>query len=159
MLLLSLLAACTASSDDTTAADTTDTLTPRDDGAPPISHWSDEGLAVDGYDTVAYFTDSDATLGDPAIITEWGGAEWRFASDSNRELFLADPTAYAPAYGSYCAYAMADDRFATTDATAWDVVDGRLFLNYSAEVREKWLKAQAAYIVAADENWAAKISE
>ena len=129
----------------------------RDDGAPAISHWLDEGLAVDGYDTVAYFTEGAATPGDPSITAEWGGAEWRFASADSRDAFLADPTAYAPQYGAYCSWAMADDRLATTDATAWDVLDGRLYLNYSAEVREKWLPDAEDLIPVADANWSAKL--
>ena len=156
-MLIFLALACDA---ETIDSETTDPVpVETDDGSPGISHWMDEGLAVDGYDTVAYFTEGAATLGDAAITADWGGAEWRFASEENRDAFEADPTAYAPQYGAYCSWAMADDRLATTDATAWDILDGKLYLNYSAAVREKWLEDTAGFIDAADGNWSARLGE
>ncbi len=142
------------------ACDTTPSIPAADlaAGAPPISHWADEGLATDGYDVVAYFTDGAAVLGSAEHTLDWGGAEWRFSSAENLTRFAEEPLLYTPQYGAYCSWAMADDRLATTDATAWDIVDGKLYLNYDADVRELWLEDIAGFIAAADTNWAAKLA-
>jgi hypothetical protein len=111
------------------------------------------GVAIRGYDPVAYFTDSKPTKGDPKFTQSWGGATWQFASAAHRDLFARSPEKYAPQYGGYCAYAVSEGHTAEIDPNAWKVVNGKLYLNYSLDVREKWLKEQTARIVKADQNW------
>lgn len=111
------------------------------------------GLAVDGYDPVAYFTDGRPVEGNKEITYEWHGATWRFASAEHRELFVAAPEKYAPQYGGYCAWAVAHEYTADADPLAWKVVDGRLYLNYDVKIQEKWLADYRNYIVAGDGNW------
>jgi len=120
----------------------------------PIDH-DKNGVAIRGYDPVAYFTDSKPTKGDPKFTQSWGGATWQFASAAHRDLFAQSPEKYAPQYGGYCAYAVSEGHTAEIDPNAWKVVDGKLYLNYSQDVREKWLKEQAPRIVKADQNWPA----
>ena len=60
------------------------------------------GLAVSGYDVVAYFNDGKPVEGRPEYATEWSGARWRFVTAANRDAFVANPTRYAPRYGGYC---------------------------------------------------------
>jgi hypothetical protein len=78
---------------------------------------------------------------------------YRFASAEHRALFEAAPETYLPQYGGYCAYAAAKGALAPTDPEAFTVKDGKLYLNYSAGVRARWLPRAAEYIKAADENW------
>ena len=112
-----------------------------------------KGLAIEGYDPVAYFTESRPAEGDAAVQHEWNGAVWRFAGAENRDRFAESPESHAPQYGGYCAYAMSQGKLAKIDPAAWTVVDGKLFLNYSLGVRKKWQKNRAEYIRQADANW------
>ena len=109
--------------------------------------------ALDGYDPVAYHLDGRALPGDPAITTTWQGATWRFTSDEHRRAFVQDPARYAPAYGGYCAYAIAGEYTANGDPQAFTVHDGRLYLNFDAETRAAWLTERDAKIVAGDRYW------
>jgi hypothetical protein len=110
-------------------------------------------LAVDGYDPVAYFTEGKPVEGKKEFSTDWNGAKWRFASAANRDLFVAEPAKYAPQYGGYCAWAVANNYTADTDPEAWAVVDGKLYLNYDKKVQEKWRQDVPGNIAKADQNW------
>jgi hypothetical protein len=110
-------------------------------------------LAVDGYDPVAYFTEGKPVEGKKEFTTEWNGAKWRFASAANRDLFVAEPAKYAPQYGGYCAWAVANNYTADADPEAWAVVDGKLYLNYDEKVQEKWRQDVPGNIAKADQNW------
>jgi len=114
-----------------------------------------KGLALEGYDPVAFFTDGKAVKGDPALTAAYEDAVYRFAEAAHKEAFEADPEKYVPAYGGYCAYglAVAGKRFDVAIDT-WQIVDGRLMLNKSAGVREKFDADRAEMIVKADANWA-----
>lgn len=109
--------------------------------------------AVDGYDPVAYFTDGKPVEGSSEFETEYQGATWRFASAANRDAFLADPAKYAPQYGGYCAWAVSQGYTAKGDPQHWRIVDGRLYLNYNADVQQKWEKDVPGHITSADANW------
>jgi len=110
-------------------------------------------LAVSGYDTVAYFTQHQPVKGQAQLTTTYQGAEWRFSSAENRALFLADPARYAPQYGGYCAWAVSQGNTASADPQRWKIVDGKLYLNYDAEVQKKWEANIAELIKTADQNW------
>jgi hypothetical protein len=111
------------------------------------------GVAIQGFDPVAYFTDGRPVPGSPSLTHAWNGATWRFASAANRERFAADPAAYAPQYGGFCAYGAAKGYKAPIDPAAWRVVDGKLYLNYSTGVRRTWLADVPGHVRAADANW------
>jgi YHS domain-containing protein len=123
--------------------------TPADAGVINAS----SGVAIKGYDPVAYFEQERAMPGSPAYRYTWGGVVWRFASDDNRKKFIADPDKYAPQYGGYCAYAVAKGTTADVDPTVWSVVDGKLYLNQSEKVRKLWVRDILGYIEEADANW------
>lgn len=110
-------------------------------------------LAVGGYDSVAYFEDKKPVRGTKEHTFEWRGATWRFASAEHRARFRADPERYAPQYGGYCAYAMADGETVSSNPEAWRVVSGKLYLNYSKKVRAKWERDIAGYVTKADRAW------
>ena len=111
------------------------------------------GIAIRAYDPVSYHLDQLPVKGSSEFSTEWKGAVWHFASAENRDLFKADPERWAPRYGGYCAYAVANDALASTDPRAWTVYKDRLYLNYSLRVRKKWTKDILGYIEIADRNW------
>ncbi|MEM6355700.1 MAG: YHS domain-containing (seleno)protein, partial [Pseudomonadota bacterium] len=77
------------------------------------------GTAIDGTDPVAYFTEGKPVEGSSDFTHEWNGATWRFSSAENRDLFAGDPEKYAPQYGGYCAWAVAQGYTASTDPEAW----------------------------------------
>lgn len=118
--------------------------------APPQVNTNGTAYAIGGYDPVAYFEPSAPMRGKPQWRAQHAGATWLFASEAHRQAFVAAPGRYAPAYLGYCAYAAAQGRLVTIDPQAFAVVDGRLFLNYSLEVRAKWQAQRARFIELAD---------
>ncbi len=120
---------------------------------PAIYANSSTSVAINGADPVAYFTQSDLVYGQEAIFAEWEGAKWLFSSAENRDMFVANPEKYAPQYGGYCAFAMANNYVAPTVPEAWTVRNGKLYLNFSLSVRKRWLKDPDGFIARADKNW------
>jgi len=112
-----------------------------------------EGVAIDGYDPVAYFTQGAAVRGNADFAHEWDGATWYFASAEHRDRFIAEPEAYAPAYGGYCAWAVAEGKVAGIDPEMWHIEDGRLYLNYSARINRRFLADVRGNITRAETNW------
>ncbi|MEM7571093.1 MAG: YHS domain-containing (seleno)protein [Pseudomonadota bacterium] len=110
-------------------------------------------VAVSGYDPVAYFTDSKPTKGKKSFQTEWNGATWRFASEANLATFKENPEAYAPQFGGYCAWAVSQGYTASADPKQWTVHNGKLYLNYNAEVQADWEKDKDGFIAKAEVNW------
>lgn len=115
--------------------------------------YSRDGHAIRGYDPVAYFTEGKPVQGEDQYNYAWQGATWLFASAENRNKFVADPEAYAPQYGGYCAWAMASGRAVKTQPQAWSIIDNKLYLNYSRGVQKKWEEDTSNFIVKADANW------
>lgn len=111
------------------------------------------GLALHGYDAVAYFSDGKPVVGQGAFSYSWSGATWRFASASNRDRFAADPGKYAPQFGGYCAYAVSQGHTADGDPQLWRIVNGQLFLNYSAEAKRLWELDVPGNIAKGRQNW------
>jgi YHS domain-containing protein len=118
----------------------------------PINKTAD-GKALSGFDPVAYFTVDDAVAGDPRYEFAWNGAKWLFSSQENLEKFRADPEIYAPQFGGYCAYAVSEGHTASGDPHAWKIVDGKLYLNYSPDVKKMWENDQDTRIVKGKVNW------
>jgi len=126
-------------------------------------HWNvevdgDTRLALQGYDPVAYFPEGGGqpAEGKEKIIAVHGGITYRFAGDAHRKLFVADPWKYEPAYGGWCAYAMAEGEKVDVDPESFRILDGRLFVFYDglfADTRKKWLADEAALLTKADAAW------
>src|ERR1043166_6129693 len=85
-----------------------------------------DGLAIQGYDPVAYFTDNKPAKGDRKFMSEYEGAKYLFASMEHKALFDADPAKYAPAYGGYCGYAASIDRLSPIGPDWFQIIDGKL---------------------------------
>jgi len=109
--------------------------------------------AIDGYDTVAYFTESKPVEGNKTFQFSWHDANWLFASQKNLDLFKQNPEMYAAQYGGYCAWAMAGGKTAGIDPDAWHIEDGKLYLNYNKNVQKDWLSTMEEDIVSADKNY------
>lgn len=109
--------------------------------------------AVSGYDTVAYFTEGRPVKGERRFSTEYEGATWLFSSAENLARFEADPEAYAPQYGGYCAWAVSQGYTASGDPDNWAIEGGKLYLNYNDDVQATWNEDRAGFIELGDENW------
>ena len=123
-----------------------------DERSAPVNQSSD-GVAIEGYDPVAYFTDSKPVKGSSQYTYRWQGAIWHFASAQHRDAFAKSPESYAPQYGGYCAYGVSQGHTAPVDPAAWKIINGKLYLNYNREVQGLFLKDPAAEIEKADQNW------
>jgi YHS domain-containing protein len=111
------------------------------------------GTGLAGYDPVAYFTLGRPEPGLASITTNYDGIVYQFASDEHRRRFLSDPDRYLPAYGGWCAYAMASGSYAAIDPEAWIIHDGTLYLNFSARINRRFQRDLNGYISAADDHW------
>jgi YHS domain-containing protein len=118
-----------------------------------VDYFERDGLAIDGYDPVAYFTEHKPVKGSAQFRSDFQGSTFRFASAAHRDAFDADPAKYAPRYGGYCAYGMAKGYKAKIDPEAFSVIHGILYLNYSESIRTRWLSDVPGYIRQADANW------
>jgi len=118
----------------------------------PVNATTD-GIAIKGYDPVAYFTQNRPVHGSAEFEYLWNGAKWRFGSQEDRDLFKSDPEKYAPKYGGYCAYAVSQGKTADIEPDAWTVLEGKLYLNLNKDVQRLWEKDMRGYIKKADENW------
>jgi YHS domain-containing protein len=116
-------------------------------------------VAVGGYDTVAYFTAQMPVKGDSRFTSSYMGVEWRFSSAENRDKFMASPERYAPQYGGYCAWAVAEGSTASGDPLRWKIVSNKLYLNYDADVQKKWELNIPEHIKNADKNWPAVLGK
>jgi len=114
---------------------------------------SKSGLAIQGYDAVAYFKQSQPQRGDEAFSHEYKGVTWRFANQHNLQSFIDTPEDYIPQYGGFCAFAASRNAIASVDPKAWTIDEGKLYLNYSLGVRNKWRGDQKSNIKKADGFW------
>lgn len=109
--------------------------------------------AIQGYDAVAYFTESKPVKGLKEFAFTYKDETWYFASADHLQKFKAAPEKYTPQYGGYCAYGMSRGYKAKTDPEAWTIVDGKLYLNYNLDVRKTWNEKQSELIDKANTNW------
>ena len=106
-------------------------------GADTLQYATENG-AIDGYDPVSYFTEGAAKRGSPDITMAWNGSIWRFTSTAHRDSFAENPQQYAPQFGGFCALGMAHGGDVPTDAEAWTIWEGKLYLNMIKEVSTTW---------------------
>lgn len=110
--------------------------------------------AIDGYDSVSYFTSDKPQKGNSEFVISYMDADWYFISQENLDLFSANPTQYAPQYGGFCAWAVAEknDR-APGDPNQYSIVDGKLYLNYDAQIKALWEESIPIFIAQGNKNW------
>jgi hypothetical protein len=113
------------------------------------------GVAIKGYDTVAYFTEGAAMKGSEEFAYEWLGTPWHFANAKHRDMFAADPARYAPQYGGYCTLGVGLDGHAAENIdpeTAWRIIEDKLYFVYDptyaeeldGPARDEWLASAEA---------------
>lgn len=117
--------------------------------------YTTSGVALAGYDPVTFFGQGSPRLGNAKHRVMWKGAIWHFATAQNRELFEANPRAYAPQFGGYCAYAVSRGHTASPDPEAWKVHEGRLYFVHDRNVQALWQSDLAGNIAKATDNWPA----
>jgi YHS domain-containing protein len=114
---------------------------------------SADGLALQGFDPVAYFTLRKPTKGDANFTATHAGATYRFASAEHRDLFIANPASYVPAYGGFCGYAASVGKVRPINPELWSIIDGTLILQNSKGAVELWEKDVAGNKTKADRYW------
>ncbi|MDX1942050.1 MAG: YHS domain-containing (seleno)protein [Saprospiraceae bacterium] len=113
-----------------------------------------DGVILDGYDAVAFFTDSMPVKGVKEFQSTFKGAIYQFASAEHKALFDADPEKYKVQYGGWCAYAVSLGRIAPIIIDTWSIVDGRLYIQHNDRAVRGWEKDVPGNIVKADKYWA-----
>ncbi len=112
------------------------------------------GLALKGYDPVAYIQDSEATAGNSEFTVAWGDANWQFTSAENMTLFEQDPEAYAPQFGGFCSFAASKGFTADSSPDAWHVLDGKLYVFADENVQADWVAGiDGGTLEASIANW------
>ena len=111
------------------------------------------GSAIQGYDPVAFFTDSKPVKGKPEWVARHNGATYHFASQEHRDRFKSDPAKYEPSFGGYCAYGVSRGKLVAIDVEAFQIVNGRLLLQYSKGIRDDFNKDTKGNLAKADQNW------
>lgn len=112
-----------------------------------------DGVAIQGYDPVAFFTDSKPVEGNPSIRSNYNGALYYFTSAEHKASFDTNPQKYIPQFGGYCAYAASIDTISPIDPNYWEIVDGRLLLQHNQRAWDAWHKDAPGNLVKADKNW------
>ncbi len=160
ILMATLPIACAAPSadnaDTTEAADAAGTVVDLggDPQGPVYTKNQGETLALSGYDAVSYFTGDAPVEGSDEHRVRYQGFDYQFASAENAAKFQAEPAKYAPQYGGYCAWAIgANDALAPGDPNVYKIVDGKLYLNFSEDVAEKWNEDIPGFIENGDKNY------
>ncbi len=118
--------------------------------------------AIKGADVVAYYElepGAKAVKGLKEITYEYGGATWRFATEENRQKFIEDPEKYIPAYGGYCAFAVAKGFLAPPRPNSWAIIDGKLYLNNNGTSHRIWEKSLEKHLARGDSNWPRVLEE
>ncbi len=118
-----------------------------------------DGLAIQGYDPVAFFTDQKPVKGDAKYVFKHEGAVYFFASKEHRDLFKTNPAKYEPVFGGYCAYGVSRNKLVEIDVDAFQIVDDKLLLQYSKSIREDFNKDAKANLAKADANWPALVAK
>ena len=111
------------------------------------------GVAIQGYDPVAFFTDKKPVKGDQKFLLKHDGAIYFFASKEHKDAFKAEPEKYVPGFGGYCAYGVSRNKLVEIDVDAFQIVDGKLLLQYSQGVRDDFNEDTKGNLAKAGANW------
>ena len=122
-----------------------------------LNNTDPEGVILQGYDAVAYFTQMKPVKGAPAYTARYNGATYWFSSESNANMFKDHPDKFVPQYGSFCGYAMSLNKLRPIDPTIFQIVDGKLILQHTADALRQFNKDIPGNTAKADKNWPGKI--
>lgn len=113
----------------------------------------ENNVILAGHDAVAYFTQGKPVEGSANYTASHNGAIYRFSSAKNRDAFNAEPERFAPQYGGFCAYGMTFGKKFEIDGKAFEVVDGKLYVNKNRSVYQAWKKDVPTHITQANSAW------
>lgn len=114
------------------------------------------GLGAKGYDVVAYFTDGKPVQGSDRYTADFGGVTWHFASREHRDQFAADPARYAPQYGGFCSWGVAQGKLFDVDPeTGWTLTNGKLYLNFNSDINRTFARDVTGFVTKAERNFPA----
>lgn len=112
-----------------------------------------QGTAIQGYDPVAFFTQNRPVKGRPEFESKYNGARYLFVSAEDKATFDANPAKYEPQFGGFCAYAASRNHTAPVKIEAFQIVNGRLLMQYDLDVRKEFNKDTQGNLQKADKNW------
>ena len=121
--------------------------------AKDLQNLGKDGVAIQGYDPVAFFTDSQPVKGNPQFQSDYRGAKYYFASSDHKAMFDKAPSQYEPQFGGYCAYGASRGKTAPVKIEAWQIIDGRLLMQYDLGVKGEFNKDPQGNLKKADQNW------
>lgn len=119
----------------------------------PVNVAGASGIALGGYDTVAFFTDGRPVHGDPGVTSTHKGAKYFFASNAHKAQFDANPEKYVPQFGGYCAYGAALGALFPVDISTWQIRNDKLYLNLNPAIAAEFNKNPMGHIAKAEKNW------
>lgn len=122
-----------------------------------FSNTDDDGLILNGYDVVAYYTQMRAVKGEAMFSARYNGATYWFSSEQHAAMFKDHPEMFAPQYGAFCGYAMSQNKLRPVDPRVFSIIDGRLILQHSADALARFNQDTAGNIARADQNWPAQV--
>ena len=112
------------------------------------------GLGAKGYDVVNYFTQGQPAPGKDTYTVDYGGVKWQFVSAEHRDRFKADPQKYVPQYGGFCTWGVANGKLFDVDpVNGWRIVEGKLYMNFNADIQKVFDKDPGGFIKRATGNW------
>lgn len=112
------------------------------------------GLGAKGYDVVSYFTNKAPMQGSDKFTANHGGVTWQFASAEHRDMFKADPTKYAPQYGGFCAWGVAQGKLFDVDpVNGWTMSNNKLYLNFNSDINKTFARDTEGFLSKAERNW------
>lgn len=114
-------------------------------------------IGIKGYDPVAYFKVGKSVKGSDRHTADYGGVTWHFSSAQNRDAFKASPASYAPQYGGFCSWGVAEKGrlFDVDPENGWTIHEGKLYLNFNADINRTFQRRAASFIQSAERNWPA----
>jgi len=113
------------------------------------------GVAIQGYDPVAFFTQHKPVKGKPEFASSYKGAKYLFASAEDKTTFEANPAKYEPQFGGFCAFGVSQGHTAPVKIEAFQIVNGRLLMQYDLSIKDEFNKDQAGNLKKADKKWTA----
>lgn len=122
-----------------------------------LNNTDDEGVIIQGYDAVAYFTQMKAVKGDAKYTARYNGATYWFSSEQNATMFKDHPEMFAPQYGAFCGYAMALNKLRPVNPEIFDIIDGKLILQHSEDAYTQFHKNIPGNVEKADRNWPGQV--
>ena len=121
--------------------------------AKELQNLDGNGVAIQGYDPVAFFLDGRPIKGNPQFQSQYHGAKYYFANGEHKASFDKEPAKYEPQFGGYCAYGASRGNKAPVKIETWQIVDGRLLMQYDLDVKSKFNQDQQQNLRKADQNW------